>query len=206
VFSSIEAKAMFQSTLFGRVSVVAVEVPIGRARQDTFERFGKDVEGRCLQGQSTIAGTRWGSESDASSIAQTPSANSGNRCCASSRPRRLLPILPASGDQAIGGGEAQDLLELCVAADRLENRLRQVRRAAGRGGHRHGCLQGACVGGLAPIVRTSPVNLRPRPEIVRSSRQCGTVRKRANSMLASVATERSIVADFKAISGGLAGC
>jgi hypothetical protein len=46
---------MFQSTLFGRVSVVAVEVPIGRARLDTF------VEGRCLQGRSTVAGTRSGS-------------------------------------------------------------------------------------------------------------------------------------------------
>jgi hypothetical protein len=141
VLSSIEAKAMFQSTLFGRVSVVVVEVPIGRARQDTFERFGRDVEGRCLQGQSTVAGTRSGSESDASSIAQTPSANSGSRCRASSRPRRVLPIPPAPGDQAMGGGEVQDLLELGVAAYQLGNRLRQVRRAAGRGGHRHGCLQ-----------------------------------------------------------------
>jgi hypothetical protein len=32
----------------------AVEVPIGGARQGTCERFGRDVEGHSLQGQSTL--------------------------------------------------------------------------------------------------------------------------------------------------------
>jgi hypothetical protein len=38
----------------GRVSFVTVEVPVGRARQSTFQRFGRDVEGYSLQGQSTL--------------------------------------------------------------------------------------------------------------------------------------------------------
>jgi hypothetical protein len=36
---------------FRRVSVVTVEVPIDGARQGTFERFSRDVEGHSLQGQ-----------------------------------------------------------------------------------------------------------------------------------------------------------
>jgi hypothetical protein len=39
------------------------------------------------------------------------------------------------GDEPVGGGEAQDLLDLDVAADQLGNRPRQVRRWAGRGGN-----------------------------------------------------------------------
>jgi hypothetical protein len=39
------------------------------------------------------------------------------------------------GDEAVGGGEAQDLAQLVVAADQFGNRLRQVRRRAGRRGH-----------------------------------------------------------------------
>jgi hypothetical protein len=39
---------------FGRVSVITVEVAIGGTRQGTFERFGRDVEGHSLQGQSTL--------------------------------------------------------------------------------------------------------------------------------------------------------
>src|ERR1700736_4647014 len=39
---------------FGRVSVITVEVPIDGARQGTFERSGRDVEGHSLQGQPTL--------------------------------------------------------------------------------------------------------------------------------------------------------
>ena len=37
---------------------------------------------------------------------------------------------PGTGqcNETVGGGEAQDLLDLVVAADQLGNRLRQVRR------------------------------------------------------------------------------
>ena len=42
------------------------------------------------------------------------------------------------GDEPVGGGEAQDLLEFDLAADQLGNRLRQVRRRAGCGGNLHG--------------------------------------------------------------------
>src|ERR1700736_3039713 len=50
------------------------------------------------------------------------------------------PSSTRQGDQTVGGGEAQDLLELQIAADQFGNRLRYVRHWAGRGGDRHGRL------------------------------------------------------------------
>ena len=59
-------------------------------------------------------------------------------CDLEAEARLADPSGTRQGDQAVGGGEAQDLLELDVAADQLGNRLGQVRRWAGWGGHLHG--------------------------------------------------------------------
>jgi hypothetical protein len=62
------------------------------------------------------------------------------------------------GDEAVGGGEAQDLAQLVVAADQFGNRLRQVRRRAGGAGTRTTVLATVCVSGSGTTVRISPVN------------------------------------------------
>ena len=66
----------------------------GERVRDAFGRYNVPARSR-PSAVATVAGTRSGSDSGASSMAQTPSANLGSRCRATSKPRRVLPIPPA---------------------------------------------------------------------------------------------------------------
>src|SRR6266851_5195370 len=110
------------------------------------------------------------------------------------------------GDEAAGGGEAEDLLERDGAADQFGNRLRQVRRWTCRlfssttwfGQTRSISASLLTTAPDASISAISTSKARPPRWIgrlsARSSRRCGKTLKRPNSIAAGVSDRGSMSA------------